>query len=495
MLLLIGQCLTMTERGTAGAVAVDGPRLADVGEAGDLAARYPQATRIRVQCLTPGVHDAHVHPVAWGRSLAELSLAGATDPRAVAARVAESASLRPAGTWVTGAGYMFDGYPPSQLLDAAAPHHPVFLRSRDLHAAWANQAALRAAGIGTATPDPPGGRLLRHPDGTPTGYLLETAAELVARAVPPPSSADLQRGLADLAGRGFTAVHAMAYEGVDALPWVEELAAGGHLPLRVWWALGRGEWRHTSPGWRGEDLDVAAVKLFTDGALGSRTAWMDEPYPDGSHGMLLTPIVELRREGEAALKAGFALAVHAIGTRAVREVAAMFHHLASLARRPLRLEHAQHISSQTLETLAAVPVVASMQPIHLAEDAALIQRLLPGHEGEAFRFRDLATRGVTLAFGSDAPVAPPDIALGIRCATTHPLRPEQSLTWHEAVRGFSCGAATAAGWTDCGVLRAGMRADLAVWEDGRLVGRVWRGQLQWLGGHDHCAPAIATGGR
>ncbi len=495
MFLLIGECLTMTRIGTAGAVAVDGPRLADVGDAGDLCARYPEVTRIRVQCLTPGVHDAHIHPVAWGRSLAELSLAGESDPRVVAAQVAEKASAHPPGAWVTGAGYMFEGYPSSQLLDEAAPHHPVFVRSRDLHAAWANQAAFRAAGITAATPDPPGGRLLRHRDGTPTGYLLETAASLVARAVPPPSAADLERGLADLADRGYSAAHAMAYEGVDALPWIEKLAAAGRLPLRVWWAQGRGEWKQTPAGWRGEDLEVAAVKLFTDGALGSRTAWMDEPYPDGSHGMPLMPLEEVRQEGEAALKAGFALAVHAIGTRAVREVAALFHHLAPLGRRPLRLEHAQHISSQTLEALAAVPVVASMQPIHLAEDAALVQRLLPEREGEAYRFRDLTNRGVTLAFGSDAPVAPPDIALGMHCATAHPLCPDQSLSWQEALTAFTAGGAAAAGWTDCGVLRPGARADLALWEDGRLVGRVWRGRLEWLGGHNHHSPGICTGER
>ncbi len=493
MLLLIGQCFTMSQRGTVGAVAVDGPLLADVGSADELAARYPGAARIRVQCISPGVHDAHLHPVAWGRSLAELSLAGLRDPREVAERVAQRVPSLPPGAWVTGGGYLFDSYPSSQLLDLAAPHHPVFVRSRDLHAAWANQAALRAAGITAATPDPPGGHLLRHGDGSPTGYLLETAAALVARAVPPPSVADLQRGLADLAGRGYTAVHGMAYEGVDALPWVEELAAAGRLPLRVWWAVGRGEWRNVRPGWRGEDLQVAAVKLFADGALGSRTAWMDEPYPDGSHGMPLTPIAELRQEGEGALSAGFTLAVHAIGTRAVREVAALFRAWAPASRRPLRLEHAQHVSSRALEVLATVPVVASMQPIHLAEDAELIRRHLPGREHQAFRFRDLLRRGLTLAFGSDAPVAPPDLALGMRCATAHPLCPDQSLSWPEALAAFTGGAAIAAGWTDCGVLRPGARADLALWEDGRLVGRVWRGGVEWLGSQDGASPALSPG--
>lgn len=480
MLILIGDCLSMTVPGGATAVAVDGPLLVDVGDAADLAARYPGARRLRVEHISPGVHDAHLHPVAWGRSLAELSLTGLTDPREVTARVAARAASLPPGEWITGTGYLFDHYPGSQLLDEVAPSHPVFLRSRDLHAAWANRAALAAAGITPTTPDPPGGRIVRHGDGTPSGYLLETAAALLARAVPPPTAADLKRGLDDLASRGFTAVHAMAYERVDALPWVEGLAAAGRLPLRVWWALGRGEWRGATPGWRGEDLEVAAVKLFADGALGSRTAWMDEPYPDGSCGMPLTPFEELRREGEAALQAGFGLAVHAIGTRAVREVASMLRQLAPLASRPLRIEHAQHVATADLEALAATPAALSMQPIHLVEDAALVRRLQPGREEEAFRFRDLLARGLTLAFGSDAPVASPDLHQGLLYATDHPLQPQQSLSWAEAVAGFSRGAAAAAGWSDCGVLRRGARADLALWEGRRLVGRVWRGEVEWL---------------
>lgn len=479
-MLLIGQCLTMTGRGTATAVVVEGPRLGEVGEVEDLAARYPGLRRVRVDVVTPGVHDAHLHPLTWGKSLAELSLANLCDPRGVAERVAARAAALPPGSWVTGTGYLFDHYPTAELLDQAAPHHPVFLRSRDLHAAWANGAALAAAGVSAATPDPPGGVILRSPDGSPTGYLLETAVALVAKALPPPSPADLARGLADLASRGYTAVHAMAYEGTEALSWVEGLAARGELPLRVWWALGRGEWRGVTPGWRGEELEVAAVKLFADGALGSRTAWMEEPYPDGSYGLPLTPLAELEVEGEAAVRAGFGLAVHAIGTRAVHGLVAMLNRIKPLTTRPLRIEHAQHVAGRDLAPFAHCGAVASMQPVHLEEDVDLIRRLQAGREEEAFRFRDLVARGVTLAFGSDAPVAPPDLAAGLRCATDHPLCPSQSLSWAEAVTAFTRGGAAAAGWEDCGVLHPGARADLALWEAGKLVGRVWRGEVEWV---------------
>lgn len=252
----------------------------------------------------------------------------------------------------------------------------------------------------------------------------------------------------------------MAYEGVDALPWA--------------------------------DFEVAAVKLFADGALGSRTAWMDEPYPDGSHGMPLTPIAELHREGEAALQAGFTIAVHAIGTRAVREVAGVLCALAPLATRPLRLEHAQHVRAPALQALTALPIALSMQPIHLLDDAALIQGLLPGRDAEAFRFRDLASRGLPLAFGSDAPVALPDVAQGLLCATHHPLSSAQSLSWQEGVKAPTWGGAAAAGWHDCGVFQQGARADLALWENERLVGRVWQGRLEWLCGPPSAAKPIAT---
>jgi hypothetical protein len=478
--LVVGDCWTMREPARTGALLLDGERIDAVGDEATLAARRPGTPRIRVERITPGLHDAHAHPVAWGQALAELRLDGETDPRRVADLVAGRAAATPPGSWIRGGGYLFDGHPDGALLDRAAPHHPVLLTSRDLHGGWANTAALERAGLAGGAPDPPGGIIVRGAGGAPTGVLLEAAVAAVAAALPQPTRADLERGLTDFARRGYTAVHAMTFEPAAALAWYEALARAGALPLRVWTAVPRDAWRSTEPGRRGDDLDVAAVKFFLDGALGSRTAWMHEPYADGSLGLAVAPLPEVAAELREAAGAGWGAAIHAIGTRAVAEAIALAGRPPSPDGRTLRLEHVQHVRDTELARLAGLGVVLSLQPVHLLADADLVRRHLPGREREAFRLRDLVATGLPVAFGSDAPVADPDPAAALGAATGHPLVPAQSITLEEAVAAFTRGAARAAGWDDCGVLAAGARADLALWEGGRVVGRIWRGRLDWL---------------
>ncbi len=477
-MLIVGECLTMAGGEPAEAVAVEGGSVVEVGDLATLGARFPGARRVRVETVTPGVHEAHAHPVLWGQAMDALDLAGLRDPREVAAAVARRAQGTPPGAWIRGHGYLFDHYPDSGLLDDAAPGRPVYLESRDLHSGWASAAALALAGITATTPDPPGGEIVRLASGAPSGTLLERAAALLGPVLPPPSASDLRRGLEDLAGRGYVAVHAMAYGDERHVEWVEAMA--GELPLRVWWAVPAARWRETRPGWRGDDLEVAAVKLFADGSLGSRTAWMAEPYADGSVGRPVEDIAWIAEEGRLALAAGYTLAIHCIGSRAVHEVLNVVSSLASEARRRIRLEHAQHVLSRDLSRFADLPVAVSMQPSHLPEDVEFIRRLLPGREREAFRFRDLVEAGAVLAFGSDAPVVPPDLQAGVDVAVSHPLVPEQSLSWREAVGAYTRGAALAAGWEHDGLVAPGGRADLALWEGRRLVGRVYRGRLEWL---------------
>jgi predicted amidohydrolase YtcJ len=376
---------------------------------------------------------------------------------------------------------LFRAYPTRELLDAAAPHHPVFLQSRDRHSAWANRQALYQAGITVETPDPPGGVLLRDETGEPTGYLLENAQELVQRVLPKPGLAELERGLQDLAQRGYTAVHHMGWCHYSL---AEQLATSGRLPVRLWWALDKDHWRETRPGWRGDRLEVAAVKFFADGALGSRTAWMIEPYPDGSHGLTLDSLEFIENEGRAALQAGFGLVVHAIGTRAVQGVLGVFHRLAPLARRIFRLEHVQHVRDAELALFYGLNLALSMQPMHLLGDAELVRYHLKDHELEAFRLRDLWNTGLPLAFGSDAPVTRPLFELNLQAATHHPLNPAQNLTSEEVLWAHTRGAALAAGWLEHGQIRPGAPADLTLWEQGRPVGRVFGGLEVFSGQKD-----------
>lgn len=466
----------MTDPARAEAVYLEGGRIADVGAAEDLQARYPGAKRIRVQRVTPGLHDAHTHPLSWGQHLSMLNLSGLHDPREVAARVAERARELPPGSWIHGSGYLFEAYPDKTLLDQAAPQHPVFLLSRDFHSGWANSRALAWAHITPTTPDPEGGVIVRDASGEPTGYLLERATGLIQALLPAPTVQDLFLGLQDLAWRGYTATHHMGW---CPLAFAEELAQHERLPVRLWWAMDKDNWRGVEPGWRGESLEVAAVKFFADGALGSRTAWMSEPYPDGSLGMPLDDLAFILEEGKAALTAGFGLAVHAIGTRAVRGVLEVFRELAQHPLpRLLRMEHAQHVRDVDLPLFGGLPMALSMQPIHALEDAALVRYHQPGREHQAFRLRDLWNTGLPLAFGSDAPVAPPDVYGGLEAALHHPLCPAQSLSEAETLWAFTRGAALAAGWREHGQIRSQAPADLTLWEAGKPVGRVYQGGLE-----------------
>ncbi|AEV15843.1 Amidohydrolase 3 [Thermus sp. CCB_US3_UF1] len=433
----------------------------------------PGARGLRLEAITPGLQDAHAHPLYWGVALRGLDLEGLAEPARVAERVAERVRRLPPGAWVEGQGFLFPAPPPPGLLDRAAPEHPVFLRSRDHHSAWINRKAAEVAGLGPASEPPSGGGFLRDGEGVPY-YLLERAQELLLAVLPPPSPEDLRRGLRDFARRGYTAVHAMGYEPPEALDW----ALGMELPLRLWWALPRGAWRGREPGRYGE-VHLAAVKFFADGALGSRTAWMHQPYPDGSFGLPLDPLEAIREEGEEALRAGFTLAVHAIGTRAVEGVLAVFRDLAPLARArglTLRMEHVQHVRDAALPGFAGLPVALSLQPLHLLQDQHLV-RAYGLSPREAFRFQSLKATGLPLAFGSDAPVAKPEYAQNLEAATRHPLAPEESLDPGEVLEAHTLGAARAAGWEDVG-LRPGARADLTLWEGGRPVGRVYRGNLE-----------------
>ena len=468
------------------AVRIDGEHVVAVGAVADLRARYPAARRVRCEWITPGLHDAHVHPLQWGLALEALDLRGVDDPDRVARLVARRAASLPPGRWILGGGYVFDGYPDRRRLDEAAPDHPVFLRSRDLHAAWANLRALQRAGVDRRTPDPKGGRILRDGSGEPTGYLLERAADLVAQALPPPGKDQLLAGLADLARRGFVAVHAMG-EPPEATAWIRELAAEQALPLRVAWTLPAarpGAWApRRSPG----GLHVFGVKFFADGALTSRTAWMLEPYPEGGRGL---PLDDPREADEAVaevMRRGLAPVWHAIGTRAVREVLNLIDRLEARglpARRRFRIEHVQHVSDDDLPRLAGLAL--SVQPQHAEDDRAALGRLHPAQRRAAYRWGEFAALpGARLLLGSDAPVAEPDPERALRLAQRPPLDGAKGLDLEAALAAYVHTPAAVLGWTSedapWGRVEAGAYAALTLWERGRPVARVWRGGLEALG--------------
>ena len=491
--LILARILTQVDsQPEAEAVLVEAGRVKAVGSRQALQARFPAAEKLdhRDLILTPGLCDAHIHLVAYGASLSQLGLHGASSVAEVAAKVGQRTANTPAGAWILGGGFLMSElnlseYPTAELLDSVSRHHPVLLYSRDLHLAWANTLALRLSGINEHTPDPQGGRIVR-----PLGTLLENATELVARAVPAASQAQTlaaaRTGADDLAGRGYVSAHTMGFEGPEAPHALQTLAARGELPLRIWACLPHERLNEAPELIKTNSalFQFGGLKFFADGALGSRTAWLHPPgFSDGSGTGIALDSPELICElGRQALEVGLVPVTHAIGDRANSEVLSAYDRLRDLARQRglrLRIEHAQHLHPADIARFEGL--TASVQPIHLQADAAMIRSLLPQLSGSSYAFNSLKAAGAVLAFGSDAPVAPPDVRASFAAAVTRvgddgqALAAGEALTPEEVLWAFTRGPALAAGWDDEGIIRPGARAAFTLWD--RLGGnaRAWLG--------------------
>ena len=480
----------------AKAVLLREGRIARVGSPAECrrAARgEPEAIALGRGSAIPGLGDAHGHVLGLARARAEVRCAGVRDPEACAALAAERArSLRP-GEWVRGRGWdqnLWGGaFPTSASLDRAVPDHPVLLVRVDGHAAWANQLALVRAGIGPGTPDPPGGRIERGGDGRPAGVLLDTAMEPLLAILPRPGPAELEESLLaalrELASLGLTSVHDAGVE-PDVLDAYARLAARGRLPMRVHAMLdGQVELARLEgelARWRGRReagrLEVRTVKIYADGALGSRGAALLDDYADdpGNRGLLLLEPAALAERVAMVAREGFQPAVHAIGDRACRLTLDAFEAAGAGLRalRP-RVEHLQILQPSDLARLARTGAVASMQPVHATSDALWV----PGRLGEesdryrgAYAWRSVAAAGAVLAFGSDFPVEEPDPRAGLHAAEVRrgadgrDFLPGQRLTRLEALGAFTAGPAYASfAEGRRGLVREGFDADLTLFAE------------------------------
>jgi predicted amidohydrolase YtcJ len=499
-LLVVGRIHTLDpDRPLAEAVLARGCRIVAVGTERECSrAARPGARRVHLGrgAALPGLVDAHGHVVLHGRSLVEVDCRGARSAAECAARAAEAARALPPGRWVRGRGWdetrFVDPRPPDAgLLTAAVPDRPVVLERVDGHAAWVNARALAMTRICLGTPDPPGGRIHRDAAGRPTGILVDRAQDLVLARIPCPSEAEIEdailRSLGELAALGITAVHDAGVP-MPALPVLRRLAEADRLPVRVEAMLdGTAEpalLREAMADWKGARdlgrLAVRAVKLFADGALGSRGAALLEPYtdePEGRGHLLLDP-EDLRDRVREVVAAGWQPAVHAIGDRACREVLRAFAEAGDACRalRP-RIEHLQILHPDDVPLLATTAVVASMQPVHCVSDAPWVPaRIGPGRARGAYAWRTAARAGAVLAFGSDFPVESPDPRLGLQAAETRRSRtgevfhPDEVLGRGEALAAFTRGPAWAVfAEGRRGMIREGRDADLTAFAEDVLA--------------------------
>jgi predicted amidohydrolase YtcJ len=475
--------MTMTPGTEAEAVWWQAGRVQLVGSASEVARAAPRGIPrydLPDALVTPGFVDGHTHLAMWALNRGRVELAGLRTREEVLARVS---SMLPRHGWVIGHGWDANGWssPPHRLaLDAVQPD-PVYLGSLDVHAAWLNTAALAAARITRDVPDPFGGRIVRDDEGEPTGLLLERAVDLVQPYLPEAGAQALDAALLEAQAEahrlGITGIHNV--EGMETLAAFQRLEAAGKLQMRVLFhppvaALPRliAEGIRSGQGSSGW-VTIGGVKMFLDGSLGSRTAWMLQPY-EGTRdlGMPITGEEDARRAMSAAAAAGIATTVHAIGDAAVRRALDLTSDLPRLAI-PHRIEHFQCVHPSDLERAAFHGIVVSMQPAHLLTDIPLVDRHWGDRGRGAYAFRSLLRCGAQLVFGSDVPVASLDPREGIYAALERKgfdgapasgWHPEERLEFSDAIGAYTLAPAQAAGAGQRqGKLAPGYDADLVAW--------------------------------
>ncbi|HEV7589784.1 MAG TPA: amidohydrolase [Longimicrobium sp.] len=451
----------------AHAMAAPGARVEDLGDA----------------VVTPGLTDAHVHLTTYGLSLRRVDLnAARTHTEALEAIGRAAASGE---GWLRGIGWdvhRWGRMPTRQELDAVCPERPCYFQSHDIHGAWLNSAALAACRITADTADPDGGQIVRDYAGEPSGVLLEKAMTLAERHLPAESLAERVAALAEaqreLQQLGLTGVHSVEVTGLEDF---SALAEEGALRLRVLQAI---PLARLSPaietglrsGFGGEWLRIGGVKMFLDGALGSRTAWLREPYVGADDAGIQTLAAdEFRAHVRRAAQAGIASTVHAIGDAAVELALDVLSSIPPPSMMPHRIEHLQLCPPDLWERAGRSGVVASMQPVHLMTDIPAAERHW-GHERSrgAYAFAPVLRAGATLAFGSDVPVETVDPRLGLFAAVKRvgwdgePREgwfPENAITAEQALRAYTEGPAVAAGVAHrSGRLLPGCDADLTAWD-------------------------------
>jgi hypothetical protein len=473
-----------------GRVVAVGSTVAIEGYAGERTHRIEAAGRV----VIPGLIDSHAHLWGLARNRLRVDLVGTRSYAEVIDRMRARAGSVPEGQWVEGRGWDQNDwedvrFPVHGALSEALSAHPVALRRVDGHALLVNARALAHAGIDRGTPDPPGGRILRDSAGEPTGVLIDHAMGLVLEAIPQPSRermrVELAAAMDQAVSLGLTGVHDMGLSRRAAEVY-DALGRGGDLPLRVvgFWEGESPEseqWMKSPPvrGAHEGRWSMVGVKLYQDGALGSRGAALLEDYADepGHRGQIFHEASDLAARIRTASVAGYQVGVHAIGDRANRMALDAFEEVAARggeARllRP-RIEHAQVIALSDIARFGELGVLAMVQPTHATSDMPWAEaRLGPDRIQGAYAWRRLKEAGAHLALGSDFPVERVNPLLGIYAAITRSdasgspaagWRPEERLTPAEALDGFTASAAYAAGMeADLGTLEVGKWGDFVL---------------------------------
>jgi hypothetical protein len=505
-----GRIVTVDDQKPEGqALAVRGDTIVAVGTNDEMAAYVGPQTRVvdlRGRLAIPGFIDGHGHFTGVGEARIVLNLTRVKNWDEVVAMVKEAARKAKPGEWIRGRGWHQDkwdqkpqpaveGFPTHHSLSSASPNNPVVLTHASGHATFANAKAMELAGVSGRTPSPPGGEILKDAKGAPTGLFRETASRLLQAAyakaregmTPEEREAEVRREvqLADeeAVAKGVTSFQdaGSSFETIDVF---KKIAAEGKLGIRLFvmvrdtnerMATKLAEYRLVD----GYDrhLTIRAIKHTIDGALGSRGAWLLEPYSDlpSSTGLNTTPVATVEETARLAMANGYQLCVHAIGDRANRETLNIFEAAfkANSDKKDVRwrIEHAQHLSLADIPRLGQLGVIASMQGIHCTSDAVFVPARLGTKRSEegAYVWQKLMKSGVVVSNGTDAPVEDVDPIPNFYASVTRKLGdgstfyPDQRMSRAEALRSYTLNAAYAAfEEASKGSLTAGKLADIVV---------------------------------
>ncbi len=484
-----------------------------------LAQNYPDAKKINGQgkALLPGLIDAHGHVSDLGYSLLSVDIRGLASAQESAEFVANYAAQHPTLTWIKGRGWNQvlwpdQAFPTAAILDSQISDRPVWLERIDGHGGWANSAALRLAGIDKDTVAPEGGEIIRDAEGNPSGVLIDNASSLITSIIPKPNDADITLAL-DTASKhllslGVTSTHDA---GVSALehPLYRQIADRGEMQVRIYGMISSSNAnlaQTLAAGHSSDDKDMyslRSIKIYTDGALGSRGAALIEPYsdrPDHS-GLMLTSGEDLRSLFEQSIQADFQIAVHAIGDKGNRVALDEFEHAyASVGGRHLRnrVEHAQVVAISDIPRFKSLDVIPSMQPTHATSDMNMAEERIGAERLKgAYAWRTFLNQGSRVVSGSDYPIELANPFDGIHAAVTRQDKgnlpeggwiPEQAMTVEEALRSFTIDAAWAAHQEDrLGGLTPGKWADFIVLDQDIFQGDasdLWKTRVEqtWLAG-------------
>jgi predicted amidohydrolase YtcJ len=487
-------------RPEAAAIAIRAGRIAAVGSNDEIAAYVGPSTEVidlAGRLAVPGFVEAHGHFTGIGSALMQLRLENTKSWEEIVAMVGAAAAAAKPGEWIRGRGWHqekwdrvptpnVEGFPLHQSIDVVSPDNPVVLTHASGHGTYANAKALEVSGITRATPNPPGGEIVRDASGNPAGFLKETAARLLK--TPPaddPMLIEKQAALAaaEVIAKGVTSFQdaGSSFATIDAL---RRFSEAGKIPVRLWvmvrdtnQRLQANLARARTVGAADGRFTVRAIKKTLDGALGSRGAWLLEPYTDlpSTSGLNVTTAEEVRQAARFAAENDFQLAVHAIGDRANREVLDLYER--AFRQNPgrkewrWRIEHAQHLSAADIPRFGRLGVIASMQGIHATSDAPyVLARLGPKRAEEgAYVWQKLMKSGAIIANGTDAPVEDVNPILNFHASVSRKPKdgpvfyPDQRMTREEALRSQTYHAAYAAFEDDIkGTLTAGKLADIVV---------------------------------